>query len=82
MTSQYFAVSKLRIISKLNVCRMCNFIYYFFRSKSNISILNFNHPNQFFLLNCPRKGGNCMTTGRTCGNKARHLSMATRTNLW
>ena len=25
---------------------MCNFIYYFFRSKINISILNFNHPNQ------------------------------------
>ena len=45
MTSQCFVVPNIRRI----ICRVCYFIYYFFPSKSNIFILNFIHPNQFYI---------------------------------
>ena len=73
MTSQCLAVSKLRIMSILFIISS--------EAKVIFLFLYFNHPNQF-LLDYLRKGGNCMTTGGTSDNKARHLSMAALTNMW
>ena len=82
MTSQCFAVSKLRRIFQVKTYAECVILFIISSEAKVILYFKFLSSKSVFLFNYPRKGGNCMTTASTFDNKAPHLSMAARTILW